>query len=295
MSSPGYQALREGAAFVELPARGRIRATGEDRQRLLHAMTTQHIQEMEPGQTRYAFFLNAQGRIQADVWIYAGDDFLLLDVEPEVREKVWAHLDKFIIADDVTLEDVTESTTEIAVEGPKAEALPRRGLVLAASGSGQPGFRMVLPRDETAAAIDELRAAGAVAATDEDLRLVRLENGVPRYGEDITDAHLVQETQQMQAVHFNKGCYLGQEIVERVRSRGQVNRQLTKLRIAGETLPEPGAAVMAGEEEAGKLTSAVYSPAEGCVRALGYLRIKFLGPNAGLTVGGAAAEVVQKS
>lgn len=293
MSSPGYEALREGAALIELPARGRIRATGEDRKRLLHAMTTQHIQEMEPGQTRYAFFLNAQGRIQADVWIYAGDDFLLLDVEPEVRERVWAHLDKFIIADDVTLEDVTESTTEIAVEGPKAEALPRRGLVLAASASGQPGFRMVLPRDEAAAALEELSAAGAVAATEDDLRVVRLENGVPRFGEDITDAHLVQETQQMQAVHFNKGCYLGQEIVERVRSRGQVNRQLTKLRIAGTVPPEAGAAVTAGAEEAGKLTSAVYSPAEGCVRALGYLRIKFLGPNAALTVGGATAEIVQ--
>lgn len=296
MATPGYQALREGAAILDLSARGRIRAGGEDRKRLLHAMTTNHIQEMEPGQTRYAFFLNAQGRIQADVWIHAGEDSLLLDVEPETREKVFAHLDKFIIADDVTLEDVTSTTAEIAVEGPSAGVMPKRGVVLDASASGQPGFRMVVSLGERDAAVAELLAAGAVPATPEDLLMVRLENGVPRYGEDITDANLVQETRQLQGVHFNKGCYLGQEIVERVRSRGQVNRLLTRLRIAGSEVPAAGTLVMAGDQEAGTLTSAAYSPAEGSVRALAYLRAKFLTPGAGLTAGGgAAAEVVEQS
>ena len=116
----GYEALRQSAAIVDVSARGRIRVTGEDRKRLLHAMTTNHVQEMQTGQTRYAFFLNAQGRILADVWILCLADALILEVEPEVREKVFAHLDRYIIADDVTLEDITETTSEFAVEGPAA-------------------------------------------------------------------------------------------------------------------------------------------------------------------------------
>lgn len=295
MPTPGYQALREGAAILDLSARGRIRASGEDRKRLLHAMTTNHVQELEPGRTIYAFFLNAQGRIQADVWIHAEEEYLLLDVEPEVREKVYAHLDKFIIADDVTLEDITATTAEIAVEGPHASALLPQGIVVDATVTGQAGFRMVVPVEQKDAILEALQAAGGVPASVEDILSVRLENGVPRYGDDISDASLVQETQQLQAVHFNKGCYLGQEIVERVRSRGQVNRLLTKLRIDGSAVPASGEKVMAGDQEAGTVTSAAYSPAGECVRALAYLRAKFIVPGAGLTVGGAAAEVVQQS
>lgn len=295
MPTPGYQALREGAAILDLSARGRIRASGEDRKRLLHAMTTNHVQELEPGRTIYAFFLNAQGRIQADVWIHAEEEYLLLDVEPEVREKVYAHLDKFIIADDVTLEDITATTAEIAVEGPHAAALLPQGIVVDATVTGQAGFRMVVPVEQKDAILEALQAAGGVPASVEDILSVRLENGVPRYGDDISDASLVQETQQLQAVHFNKGCYLGQEIVERVRSRGQVNRLLTKLRIDGSAVPASGEKVMAGDQEAGTVTSAAYSPAGECVRALAYLRAKFIVPGAGLTVGGASAEVVQQS
>jgi glycine cleavage system aminomethyltransferase T len=120
----GYEALRQSAARVDLSARGRIRVSGEDRKRLLHAMTTNHVEQLEPGQAIYAFFLNAQGRILADVNIYCAEDHLLLSVEPEVREKVLSHLDRYIIADDVTLEDITEATAEIAVSGPQAPAPP---------------------------------------------------------------------------------------------------------------------------------------------------------------------------
>ena len=114
----GYEALRGAAAAIDLSERGRIKVTGEDRKRLLHAMTTNHVENLAPGQGLYAFFLNAQGRVLADVIVLCHDDHLLLDVEPETRGKIHQHLDKFIIADDATLEDVTDSTAEIAVEGP---------------------------------------------------------------------------------------------------------------------------------------------------------------------------------
>src|ERR1700712_5944163 len=121
--TPGLQALTDSAAIIDLSARGRIRVTGEDRARLLHAMTTNHVQQMKPGEGIYAFFLNAQGRIQADAFILCFEDHLLLDTEPETRRSLVEHLDRFIIADDAALNDITDQTFCLAVEGPNALAV----------------------------------------------------------------------------------------------------------------------------------------------------------------------------
>ena len=107
----GYKALRESAAWIDLSARGKICVNGDDRARLLHAITTNHIQQLTPGTGCYVFFLNAQGRVLADANILCREDHLLIDTEPEVRERIYAHLDHYIIADDVTLEDMTARTT----------------------------------------------------------------------------------------------------------------------------------------------------------------------------------------
>src|ERR1700689_1594100 len=104
----GYAALREDAAWLDLSGRGKILATGEDRARLLHAMTTNQVETLKPGEGCYAFFLSAQGRILADVNLLCFEDHFLLDTEPETRRKLFEHLDRYIIADDVTLEDATD-------------------------------------------------------------------------------------------------------------------------------------------------------------------------------------------
>ena len=119
--SAGYKALREAAAWMDLSGRGKIRVAGEDRARLLHAMCSQDIESMKPGEGGYAFFLNAQGRILADANIFCFEDHFLLDTEPETARKVFEHLDRYIIADDVTLTDETETTATLAIEGPQAE------------------------------------------------------------------------------------------------------------------------------------------------------------------------------
>src|SRR5712671_6988633 len=116
-ASPGYEALRSSAAWLDLSFRGKIIAAGDDRARLLHAMLTNHIQQFQPGEGCYAFFLNAQGRILSDVNVFCRTADFLLDVEPETRKSVYEHLDKYIIADDVTLEDVTDRTATIDLEG----------------------------------------------------------------------------------------------------------------------------------------------------------------------------------
>lgn len=123
--SAGYNALRQAAAWLDVSSRGRLRITGEDRARLLNAMTTNQVQSLRPGQGCYLFFLNAQGRILGDANLFCFEDHLLLDTEPETRQKIFEHLDRYIIADDVTLEDETETTAAIAVEGPQAEAVLR--------------------------------------------------------------------------------------------------------------------------------------------------------------------------
>src|ERR1700693_2717646 len=119
----GYDALRNSAAWLDLSTRGKIKLTGEDRARLLHAMTTNHIEQLTPGAGCYAFFLNDKGRILSDANILARQDHFLLDVEPEARQPLYQHLDRYIIADDVTLEDITEQTATIAIEGPKSGAV----------------------------------------------------------------------------------------------------------------------------------------------------------------------------
>src|SRR5580658_2910294 len=122
----GYDALRHRAAWIDLSARGKIKLTGEDRARLLHAMTTNHIQQLGPGSGCYAFFLNDKGRVLADANILCRPDYFLLAVAPETRQPLYQHLDRFIIADDVTLEDVTDATATIAIEGPEAACLLER-------------------------------------------------------------------------------------------------------------------------------------------------------------------------
>ena len=304
----GYQALREGAAWLDLSARGRIRAVGEDRVRLLHAMCSNHVEQLRSGEGCYAFFLNPQGRILADAVILALPDSLLIDTEPETRESLYAHLDKYIIADDVTLEDTTAETVAIGIEGPgAADVESRLGLTLPAtpyshqswgdrlairfSVTGQPGFSIVAAAAAREALIREIEAAGAMRASDQDARVVRLELGHPRYGEDITDQYLPHETQMLGALHFSKGCYIGQEIVERVRSRGGVHRFLAPLEIEGDTAPEAGAVIAADGKALGAITSAAWSPARGRIVALGYLRLGEIPQGAALVCAGRPAHL----
>ncbi len=275
----GYHELRESKAWIDLSAHGKIKVTGEDRARLLHAMSTNHVQQMQPGDCVYAFLLNAQGRILADVWILCRDDHFLLITEPETRQRVYEHLDQYIIADDAYLEDVTDQYALISIEGPQASA-GEPGL-LPITCTGHPGGAILLAPSEKAAATAGLVEAGAEAA-----RIVRLETAKPRYGEEITERFLVQETGQMQAIHPNKGCYLGQEIVERVKSRGQVHRHLRGVRIEGAEVPEPGTKLTGAEgKDLAELVSAAYSPALNQVVGMAYVRTDAAKPGAQLQLG----------
>jgi aminomethyltransferase len=307
----GYDVLRS-AAWLDLSSRGKIIVTGEDRARLLHAMTTNQIQQLQPGEGCYAFFLNAQGRILADANVFCRQDDFLLDVEPETRATLLEHLDKFIIADDVTLDDATSRIATLDLEGPEALALAARVgvtvpekppekpwahaawneiMVARVSFTGAPGLRFFIPTEQKPRVMDLLEKAGAHEASLDAARVVRLEHFKPRFGEDIFTTTLSQETQQMHAVNFNKGCYIGQEIVERVRSRGLVHRLLAGVEIDATEVPAPDTRLLQGEESIGKMTSAAFSPALGKVVGLAYLRRELAERGTALTVDGHAAVV----
>jgi len=272
----GYAALRQGAAWLDLDSRGRIVARGRDRARLLHAVSSNEVKKMAAGDSCYAFLLNPQGRIQADIHLLCLADRFLIDTEAGLREKVRQHIRRYIIADQVELEDVTEQTASIGVEGPAAASLelpPGDRTVAPFTVTGQPGFRIYCPAEGKTEIVAQLAGLGVVAASAEEARVVRIENGRPVYGEDIRDTTLPQESGQMQAVSFTKGCYLGQEIVERIRSRGNVHRHLRSLELDGPA-PASGTKLMLDGAEVGHITSAAELPLSGITRvfALGMIR-----------------------
>jgi len=312
-ATAGYSALREHAAWLDLSGRGKIRANGEDGARLLHAMTTNQVETLQPGEGCYAFFLSAQGRILADVNLLCFEDHFLLDTEPETRTKVYEHLDRYIIADDVTLEDQTDRIATIAVEGPEAGAALAKlgapqpaaphasapwsdgnivGTIARLDTTGRGGFFLLIPVEDKQALISRLTEAGIPEATAEDARVVRIESGRPRYGEEITERYLVQETDQLRAVHFSKGCYLGQEIVERVRSRAQIHRVLRRLEIDTSEPPAAGTKLKSGDADAAEIASAVFSPALGKTVALAYVRMPFAEPGTAISLDGTSGRVV---
>jgi folate-binding protein YgfZ len=285
----GYEALHEGAARLDLSSRGKIRVTGEDRARLLHALLTNDVKGLAPGEGNYHFLLNAQGRIQADLNLCVLDDWILLDCASDLTSRIYETLDHYIIADDVQLEDITSRLATVAVEGPQADEVGDVAGAIRArlSATGQPGVWFFVDPERRAELFPEVPAA-----TAEEARVVRVENGVPQYGEDFGDTTLAQETQQMRALHFTKGCYLGQEIVERIRSRGQVHRLLVRVAVEGKEPPASGTAVLAGGQEAGRLTSPVYSPRLASSLGLAIVRREFATPGTAVEVDGRPGKIL---
>jgi folate-binding protein YgfZ len=272
-------------------------------------MATNHVEGLAPGGGVYALFLNAQGRILADANILCLPDAFLIDTEPETAHSLYEHLDRYIIADDVTLLDQTATVAVLGVEGPATPDiagrlgldLPDRGgwtewngwIAARISAAGADGLRIFAPSIEKDRVISWLAGLGLVEAGEPELRVVRLENAHPRFGLDFSSRYIPHETQLLHAIHFSKGCYLGQEIVERVRSRGLVNRKLVQLLIDTREAPAPETKIMAGDAEAGEITSAAWSPALERTAALGYIRVAAM--TSPLTVAGSRAGITNRT
>ncbi len=289
------QALRTSAGVYDLGWRARLRITGEDRVRWLNGMVTNTVKDLKPGRLNYTFLLNAQGRIQGDGEVYALADALLLATDHGQAERLRAHLDHFIIMDDVEL-SVEAGITAVGLAGPDAPSVLHRCFPTLAPpepsrhvqhndvlvACEQPKSYTLWCADAAAAgAWSQLTAEGAVPCGLEAVEALRILSGVPRYGADIHGKSLAQETGQTRALNFNKGCYLGQEIVERVRSRATVHRALRVFALEGEIV-QPGATLFEPgkpDTPVGELTSItrVSLPELGGAYALGTVRAEAAG------------------
>ncbi|MBE7181263.1 MAG: folate-binding protein [Terriglobus roseus] len=310
----GLEALRAGAGFAPLEDVGWIAVMGSDRVRWLNGMVTNSVQALKVGQGAYTFLLNAQGRIQGDATMWcSSEDLLLLETDLQQLEPMMELLDRFIIMDDVELKAFAEEWKGVRVAGPNAPAaLERLGLPTLtedlAKESGVPwrgrsltlirGYGPVVPRfevwsrnaDAVAEIVAALQGAGVTQVEAESFELLRVVESVPRFGVDIRDRDLPQETAQTRALHFSKGCYLGQEIVERIRSRGQVHRTFAQFALTGDPVA-PGAELLAEDKPVGVLTTVANEPVNGARLALGYVRREALERRLPLSYPGGTAAV----
>src|SRR5258706_2462568 len=297
-----FQTLLSVCGLYDLSSRAKIAVTGGGRVRWLNGMATNNVRDLATGHGVYAFLLNAQGRIQADLYVFQRGDSLLVDTERLQREKVAQQFEHYIIADDVEIADVSDKLSALGLTGPESRhileragiavpdlaalqfadvawqhSLQERTVTLLRSGEeASESWQIWIAPDHVGTLWDALVKAGARATGTSALNLFRIARGIPQFGVDIRERDLPQETGQTRALNFTKGCYLGQEIVERIRSRGAVHRQFTAFVVEG-TLPEAGAKILAGEteeKEVGEITSSAILPLPGGDRpvALGYLR-----------------------
>jgi aminomethyltransferase len=294
----------------DLSWRAKIAVSGEDRVRWLNGMVTNNIRDLNPGFGNYNFLLNAKGRILGDLYIYNRGDSLWIDTERSQAESLMKTLEHFIIMDDVELTDISEKVSAIAVQGPRAKQIveaagisipklePMQFADLEWRGAGITLTPMESPEFTTyeiwssAATLPQLWTAmieaGAQAVGTRALEMFRVMSGVPKYGVDIRDTDLPQETRQEHALNFTKGCYIGQEIVERIRSRGAVHRTFTGF-VVNDGTPSPGTKLVADNAEVGVITSVERVPTKDLgarTLALGYIRREALDRGASITFHG---------
>jgi folate-binding protein YgfZ len=324
-----YRAAREHAALLDTNFRAIFSLAGPDRVRYLNAVLTSNIRDLAPGRGTVGLLLNPQGHILAELETFTLEDRLVIFSHAFVREKTFSTLDKFIIMDDATLADETDASGTLAIEGPDAPAIlasltgidlpahkpydheaatlttsagaiPCR--VIVRSLFGLPGAELLVPREHLSvawnAANAAVRAKGGAPIGYRAYNMLRLEAGVPWFGADFDERQIPHEAAlERSHISYTKGCYTGQEIVERVRSRGHVNRRRTALAFSGDQPPQAGATLTSARAEVaaeiGHVTSAAFSPRAGKVIGMGYVKRENTQVGSQLRCGDCEAQVIE--
>jgi folate-binding protein YgfZ len=297
-----YAAVRDGGVgLIDLSARGRISVSGSEAVMFLNGLITNDLKALEENRWMPAAFPNVQGRLLAAVRVLRRANDILLDTEAATREKVIKIIERFTLAGDFRVRDVTDEIRQISLQGRSAAGLvervfgvkdlPRDGVwqnedvtIIRATHTGEDGFDV----------IGRLLALEATPVGPEVEEILRIEAGIARYGVDMDETNVVTETNLDDAVSFTKGCYLGQEIIIRIKHRGHVAKKLTGLKFDSERMIEHGALIRSSDEkEIGRVTSATYSPRLETVVGLGYVRYEQLTPGTRVVVDGVGAETAE--
>lgn len=308
-----YQAVRSAVGLVDLSHRGLLQFTGADRMSFLQGMLSNDLRALKPFDGQSATLLTQQGKVIADVRVLCAMNSFYLDFWENLKEKILAHLNRYLIADEVEIADRSQEYAIISVQGPKAQTLlqdvvapgaqlPTRPkqhammdiesaavCVVYDSHTGQAGYDLIAPLASVVKigqALTHLGKQRSASWVGEDAQnILRVEAGIPRYGVDFTEDNLLLEVGIDHAFSYTKGCYLGQEVVERIRSRGHVNKKLCGLLIDGEDAAVRGDVIEVEFKEAGRITSSVVSLQLRRPIALGYVNKEFWTPGSAVSIG----------
>jgi folate-binding protein YgfZ len=313
-----YLDLTTGCALVDLSFRSRVCLVGSDREKFLHGQVTNEILRLPPGFGTYAALVTAKGKLQSDLFVYKLTDELLLDFEPGLTTAIVARLEKYIIAEDVQIVDVAPLYGLLSLQGPgaaaKLQSLPfgplpdkTRQWTRSASASGDlyivnnrrygvPGYDLFVPAADLAETAERLSSLAPWAGLDA-CEIARIENGIPRFDIDMDESNLAPEALS-HAISYSKGCYIGQEVIARIRTYGQVAKALRLIRLPGEqpALPPRGEKLFKDGKEIGYITSSTLSPRHGAMVALAYVRKEANAPGEKLHCGspeGGIAQIIE--
>ncbi len=312
-----HRAVREAAGLFDFSFRGKFVLKGRDHARFLQRMVSNDVKKLTPGQGTYATFLDARGHILLDFRLYCAEDCFLADTDADLRDKGANGLRRYIVGDQVSIEPL--ELYGLAFQGPQARGLLEKTLhvdlppmqefdhfasnyagfpirVVRASSTGEEGYEIWIGEKGLlalwGAACGQAPTYGMLPCGFEALESLRIEAGIPRYGQELGEDVIPLEAGLYNALSFTKGCYIGQEIVERARSRGHVNWKLMGLIVDSPAAPQPGDKLTADGKEVGEITSACVSPTLGKTIALAYLRREVAEPGTKLILAsGSAAEV----
>ena len=292
-----WSAVRQRCGLLDARFRGLLRITGSDRTTFLQGMVTNDVVKLQSGQGTYAALLDIQGKVVSDLRVYVLAEELWLDLPAARANTVRQVFERHIIADDVEFVG-NERTALVVLEGPQAARMAMRVFgesvedlpplahremrldgdcvrLAAVTHTGESGY-VVFGGPATAARLwQRCQAAGAEPVGMEALDVLRLEAGIPWYGHEMDESMLISEAGLEAAISYHKGCYLGQEVVERIAARGQVHRKLVGLVCEGQIVSPPNSKLVCDGKEAGWITSAPWSPARASIIALGYLQREY--------------------
>jgi aminomethyltransferase len=300
-TTEGYSAVRDGGAGVlDLSSRGRILVSGSEAVMFLNGLVTNDVKTLERNSWMPAAFPNVQGRLLASVRILNQDERFLIDTETATRAKVLQLLDRFTLAGDFRVSDLSDESSMVSVQGHKAPEAMRSVFgeavagtknrevtattasghhvtIIRATHTAEDGFDLFLDAGDANGLRQALIAAGAAPVSEETTEVLRIEAGVPRYGLDMDESTVVTETNLDEAVSFTKGCYVGQEIIVRIKHRGHVAKKLAGIVLEREAAIEAGARILSiDDKEIGRVTSTTFSPKLDKTIALGYVKYDYL-------------------
>jgi len=281
-----YDAARNTGVTFAQGWMGVLKLTGSERQSWLQGMVTNEVEKLKPGDSCYAAHLNAQGKVVAQMTVLAAADALWLLVETTAVEKLAAAFDRLIIMEDVQVENASPEYTVLGLVGPQADDMIRGVDCLAVR--VDLGYDLIAPNEIASRVSESLVAAGAVAADPEVWNILRAESGIPLYGVDVDETTTMPELGQ-RGISYDKGCYIGQEVVARIKYIGHVNRRFVGFVCDGGDVPEVRSTVQVQGKDVGYITTSVFSPGLGKPIALGFVNRAAGEPGTAVTLAGKTA------